>query len=615
MIKIGEKKGGFQIKAEIGRGGMGTIYFAIDTMLNREVALKVIHSDLASNFQLMERFKVEAMTQGQMNHPNIVTVFSFNKIDDENVIAMEYIDGKNLKVLLREQKILSIADAIYYIKQILKALEYSHSRNIIHRDIKPANILIDSNNRVKLSDFGIAKVFGKQGLTKTGMLLGTPWYTPPEQIMGEKVDFRSDLYSVGITFFEMVTGKVPFDSETNSDFQVQKAHLETPPPRPSIFNPEIGSRIEKFILKALQKKPEKRFQSATEMLEAIEALEERISETVVTRSGDQKFTKIESVGSSGRKGNKLLFGILSALFACLAGAAFYFFVLKDKAPEPINIDPGPPVVSADNDEPVEPVEKEKIVEEDKSQTSDGIGSDVEKIEKKIESKPEKVPEKKPEKVIREKIKKPVRKEPVATEKKEIKKDQVDNTDVKEKPVIPDNQKLPDKVISSVNLEAELIRLRKLVELRDFKEAEKKIAGLIESGAGNPDLYSIAGGIKFIQGKFPEAEENWKSAVERGGSVVLRFYHKHGFFNKGCSGQIILKRGLIIFNSVTKRLHSFAVTSDMVKSVVKRKGNFGIEISFYVKKKVKKHVFVLRRKSREGEKFVSSFINKYILGVL
>ncbi len=590
---------------------MGTIYYALDTMLNREVALKVIHSELASNFQLMERFKVEAMTQGQMNHPNIVTVFSFNKIGEDNVIAMEYIDGKNLKVLLREQNILSISDAIYYIKQVLKALEYSHSRNIIHRDIKPANILIDTQNQVKLSDFGIAKVFGTQGLTKTGMLLGTPWYTPPEQIMGEKVDFRSDLYSVGITFYEMVTGKVPFDSETNSDFQVQKAHLETPPPRPSIFNPEIGSKIEKFILKALQKKPEKRFQSASEMLEAIEGIENTISETIVTRSGNQKFTKIETVGTAAKRGNKFLFGILSLLLVFLAGAAIYIFVLKDKGQQSINLDPTPTEIS---EEKGKPVDKDPASEDSGEQIPDDITRDVAKTENKTESETLKIPEKKPERKITEEKKEPEKTKIIIPKKVEIKKDPVKNIEDTKKQEISDSTNLPDKTMTDVNLEAELIRLRKLVEQRDFKNAEKNISDLIKSGAANPDLYSISGGIKFIQEKYPEAEENWRKAVEKGGSVVLRFYHKHGFFNKGCSGQIILKKGLIIFNSVTKRLHSFAVTSDMVKSVIKRKGNFGIEISFFVKGKVRKHVFILRRKSREGEKFVSGFINKYILGV-
>lgn len=611
MIKVGQTQGDFQIKAEIGRGGMGTIFYAIDTMLNREVALKVIHSELASNFQLMERFKVEAMTQGQMNHPNIVTVFSFSKIDDENVIAMEYVDGKNLKDLLREKNILSISDAVYYLKQILKALEYSHSRNIIHRDIKPANILIDKENRIKLSDFGIAKVFGKQGLTKTGMLLGTPWYTPPEQIMGENVDFRSDLYSVGITFFEMVTGKVPFDSETNSDFQVQKAHLETPPPRPSIFNPEIGSKTEKFILKALQKKPEKRFQSATEMLAAIEEIENKIYETVITRSGNNQHTKIETFGTPWEKGKKFLVGVLSVLFISLAGAAFYFFVLKEKIPPPKSTELETPVVIEKQD-PVNPNElKEDIKSEEISDPADKEIVESKPVRKKVT---ENLPEKKPAKTIKKKTEKPVITNKKKPEKKKIINDPEVTSSIEEKDPGGKDALVSKEKLSDVNLEAEFIRLRKLVEQRSFKEAETSIFKFIESGVKNPDLYSIAGRIKFIQEKFPEAEEYWKSSVGNGGSIILRFYHRHGFFNKGCSGQIILKKGLIIFNSVTKRLHSFAVTSDTIKAVKKRKGNFGIEISFYVKGKVKKHVFILRRKSRKGEKFISDFINKYILGV-
>ena len=272
MIKIGEKLGNFLIKAEIGRGGMGTIYFAVDTMLNREVALKVVHPQLADNQQLMERFKIEAMTQARLNHPNIVTIFSFNKIDDEYVIAMEYIAGRSLKEMLQEKKQLQVAEAVDIITQVAEGLRYAHAHSVIHRDIKPANILISREGKVKISDFGIAKILGAQGLTKTGILIGTPWYTSPEQIVGREIDFRTDLYSLGVTFYEVLTGRVPFDSETNSEFQIQKAHLETPPPRPSIFNPEIGIQLEKFILQALQKKVEKRFQSARDMIEELHGI-------------------------------------------------------------------------------------------------------------------------------------------------------------------------------------------------------------------------------------------------------------------------------------------------------------------------------------------------------
>jgi len=233
MIKIGEKLGHFLIRAEIGRGGMGTIYYALDTMLNREVALKIVHPQLADNEQLMERFKIEAMTQARLNHPHIVMIFSFNRIEDEYVIAMEYVEGRSLKELLQEKKQLHPAEAVDIVTQVAEGLRYAHAHNVIHRDIKPANILLGKDGAVKISDFGIAKIFGSQGLTKTGMLVGTPWYTSPEQIVGHEIDFRTDLYSLGVTFYEVLTGRVPFDSETNSEFQIQKAHLETPPPRPS----------------------------------------------------------------------------------------------------------------------------------------------------------------------------------------------------------------------------------------------------------------------------------------------------------------------------------------------------------------------------------------------
>jgi len=228
MIRIGEKLGDFLIRAEIGRGGMGTIYFATDTMLNRDVALKVVHPQLADNQQLMERFKIEAMTQARLNHPGIVTIFSFSRIEGEYVIAMEYVQGRSLKEMLLERKQLQPAEAVDIITQVAEGLRYAHAHNVIHRDIKPANILVEHDGKAKISDFGIAKILGAQGLTKTGMLIGTPWYTSPEQIIGKEIDFRTDLYSLGVTFYEVLTGRVPFDSETNSEFQIQKAHFGNP---------------------------------------------------------------------------------------------------------------------------------------------------------------------------------------------------------------------------------------------------------------------------------------------------------------------------------------------------------------------------------------------------
>lgn len=613
MIKTGEKKGDFLIKAEIGKGGMGTIFYAIDTMLNREIALKVIHTELANNEQLMERFKIEAMTQAQMNHPNIVMIFSFIKIENENVIVMEFIDGKNMKDLLIEKKILSITESTHYIKQILKGLEFSHSRNIIHRDIKPANILITKKNNIKLSDFGIAKVFGKQGLTKTGMLLGTPWYTPPEQILGQKVDFRSDLYSVGVTFFEMLTGTVPFDSETNSDFQIQKAHLETPPPRPSIYNPEIGSKVEKFILKALQKKPEKRFQSATEMLKEIENLENKIIETqIIQKKTNRKLTVLEPDTVKSSKA-KPLFWTLSIILVMLLAGLSYLFIFKEdkKITEPVEVQNR--IYEKEDKKEIQDIKPEEKLQEEVI-----IKPPVKK--EKVEKDPEKkvlkktTPEKKKIKKattpdLGEKIVKPKKTKP--EEPVEKKDDLIIEKTKTEEPEVEKTEDTQD--LNNINIESELLQLRTLLENRDFKKAEEKVGNLLNSGIRSPKFYSIIGGLKFVTGKYEEAEKYWAKTINNNGSLVLRFFHKHGIFNKGCSGQIILKKGLIIFDSMTRPSHSFAVTGDKIKYVKKPKGSFGIEIAFLKKNKVKKHTFILRKKNRRGEIFLSGFINKYILG--
>ena len=265
MIKSGQQLGNFLIKRLIKSGGMGDLYFAIDTMLNRKVALKVIHQKFAKNSKLMIKFKNEAKTQAQMNHPNIVTIFYFNIFDNQYVLAMEYITGKSLEELLEIKAIFSIDEALLFWKQILRGLQYAHSHNIIHGDIKPSNVMVSNKNEVKISDFGIAKIFGADRNSKAEIPFGTPRYSSPEQILGQEIDFRSDLYSAGITFYEMVTGRVPFDSK--QDIEIEKAHIEAEPPKPSSFNNNIDTNLEKFLLKSITKKPENRYQSALEMLE------------------------------------------------------------------------------------------------------------------------------------------------------------------------------------------------------------------------------------------------------------------------------------------------------------------------------------------------------------
>lgn len=272
MIEVGGKIGNFIVKAQLKKGGMGILYYAIDTMLNRDVALKIIHPQLARKPDFIGKFRTEAMTQAQMNHPNIVTIFCFQQIDTHYLIAMEYLAGHSLQEMLEREKRIPTADALDYLKQILRGLNYAHSRQIIHGDIKPGNILMDTLNRIKLSDFGIAKIAGHFRAGNKSQILGTPSYASPEQIMGKELDARSDLYSVGITFYEMVTGVVPFHSKNNSSFDIEEAHLHRQPPRPSIFNAEIPTEVENVILKAIQKKPEMRFQSAVEMLEHVDCL-------------------------------------------------------------------------------------------------------------------------------------------------------------------------------------------------------------------------------------------------------------------------------------------------------------------------------------------------------
>lgn len=514
MIKIGQEFGNFLIKAEIGRGGMGTIYYAIDTMLNREVALKLIHPQFTGQAELMERFKIEAMTQARMNHPNIVMIFSFSRVEDNYVIAMEYVDGKSLKELLLEKKRILLPEALDYLNQIIQALDYAHSLQVIHRDIKPANILVSKDGRIKISDFGIAKVFGTQGLTKTGMLIGTPWYTSPEQILGKDIDYRSDLYSLGITFYEMVTGRVPFHDETNSEFQIQKAHLETPPPRPSVFNPEIDLQLEKFMLRALEKKVEKRFASARDMSEDLEELKKGVHEATALSS--EGVFKEKKKALSPFPAVRLVWGGAALL---LVFALLWFVFFRPGAPEVAEL-------SRDSLEQgqlaPDAIEEFSSTEAELAGLSDPVFSTRDEEDESTVAAPS-VTETPPE-------------------------SRIDTPD----------QARPDSrpaLLTSTRIDRQLVRIKNMINQREWGSAEelgREILGVSRV----PEVVAVMGVIRFYRGDYVEAQMLRREALDLQQSVQIPLLHVHEHERGTCRGSLFLKKGLVVFSSFTDPGHSF-----------------------------------------------------------
>ncbi len=268
-----EKIGKYEIIKKIGEGGFGSVFLARHVKLRKQFALKVLHPQVAKDEMLSAYFEREALALGQLEHQNIVRVSDYDKIDDVTFIVMEYIDGTNLDAILRERKYLSIAEAAPIFRQLLSGIGYAHDHGIIHRDIKPSNIMITSNGTVKITDFGIAMVTDGAKLTRTGTGAGSLLYMSPEQIRGkrEKIDNRSDLYSVGITLYQVLTGHTPFAAD--SEYEIMTGHLEKTPPSPRTFRSDVDPGAESLILKALQKDPARRFQSAADMNDALASID------------------------------------------------------------------------------------------------------------------------------------------------------------------------------------------------------------------------------------------------------------------------------------------------------------------------------------------------------
>lgn len=266
----GTMLGKYQIIERLGRGGMAEVYKAYHPQLERYAAVKVLHGFLAEGQDFQARFQREAKAIAALRHPNIVQIYDIDTYDENYFMVMEFIDGGTLKDrLLQASGPLAIREMAHIFREIASALDYAHRQGVLHRDIKPANVLLDQSGRVVLTDFGIARIVSETQFTVTGTLVGTPAYMSPEQGMGLNISAPSDIYSLGIILYEMVTGKVPFDADT--PLAVIHKHINEPLPSPRTIRDDIPQVLEAVIVKALAKEPGERFQSAAELVQAAEA--------------------------------------------------------------------------------------------------------------------------------------------------------------------------------------------------------------------------------------------------------------------------------------------------------------------------------------------------------
>ena len=263
---IGETIGKYRIVARLGRGGMGTVYKAVDQTLEREVAIKVLNPGLAQS-DVLKRFRAEAVTLAKLNHPNIATLYELGQHGDELLMVMEFVRGETFDKLSERVGPMPFERAAYLTAQVLDALAHAHRAGVVHRDLKPANLMLSESGVVKVMDFGIARMVGTEHLTSDGLMMGTPAYMAPEQVMGTEVDGRADLYGVGVILFRMLTSHLPFKADT-AVAMVQKQVKDAPTPLRQ-FRAELPAWCEQIMDRALAKPPEARYQTADEFRSAL----------------------------------------------------------------------------------------------------------------------------------------------------------------------------------------------------------------------------------------------------------------------------------------------------------------------------------------------------------
>src|SRR5437868_12619626 len=243
--------GRYRLEARIGAGGMSTVYRALDETLQRQVAIKLMNREVSTDSDQLERFRREARAVAQLSHPHIVGVIDAGEDEGRPYIVFEYVEGETLKDRIRRMGRLPVAEAVAYAVEIARALAYAHQRHIVHRDVKPQNVLIDAEGSAKVTDFGIARSLDQEGLTADGRVLGTTDYVSPEQALGHKVTGQSDLYSLGIVLFEMLTGQVPFRGE--NQVAVAMKHVREALPDVQRLRPEVSSALAAVLERATAK--------------------------------------------------------------------------------------------------------------------------------------------------------------------------------------------------------------------------------------------------------------------------------------------------------------------------------------------------------------------------
>jgi serine/threonine protein kinase/Tfp pilus assembly protein PilF len=307
--------GRYQIIEELGRGGMGRVYKATDTKINEKVALKLIKSEIASDKKTLERFGNELRIARKITHKNVGKMFDINEDEGIHYITMEYVSGQDLKGLIKQSGNLAINTSISIAKQVCEGLSEAHKTGVIHRDLKPSNIMINMDGNARIMDFGIARSLKGKGITGAGVMIGTPEYMPPEQAEAKEVDQRSDIYSLGVILYEMVTGRVPFEGDTA--LSIAMKHKSEAAKNPKEYNSQITDDLSKLILKCLEKDKDSRCQSAGELYSELNNIEKGIPTTDRIIPKRKPITSKEITVSFSAK--KLVIPILAIIVLAIVG--------------------------------------------------------------------------------------------------------------------------------------------------------------------------------------------------------------------------------------------------------------------------------------------------------